>query len=370
MHLVNGEQYSGLERVLDHLAERAPAYGYRFHLVCLKPAEMPGRLQTRQAVIHRVPMRSRWDLSVARRVAALAREIRPCLLHSHTVRSAAVTAAVRTRVPLPWLHHVHSPARFECEDPLLNRVNHLFERLLLGRADLLLPVSSSLARYLERYHRTRADRVRIVTNGVPAVAAAAGPAATRPLPTVGAIGLFRPRKGIETLLHAIHLLDRSGLRLRLRLIGEFVSPAYLEQVRALIVRLELADRVILAGFCPEPAEEIAGLDIVVIPSLYGEGLPMVLLEAMAQGKAIVASAVDGITDVTGDGQAALLVPPGDAPALGRALTRLLDDPDLAHRIRTRARTLQRTGYSATHMAERLFAIYGLMGRPSPNRGQV
>jgi glycosyltransferase involved in cell wall biosynthesis len=92
------------------------------------------------------------------------------------------------------------------------------------------------------------------------------------------------------------------------------------------------------GFVPHAEVErlLARAAVVVLPS-HREGLPMVLLEAMARGRAVVATPVGGIPSLVEGGVTGLLVPPGDADSLRHAIERLLADPDLRRRLGEAAR---------------------------------
>ena len=357
LHLLNGEQYSGLERVVDHLAELAPSHGFQFHLICLKPGDMPARLKTRQARLHFVSMHNRMDISCVSAIRAIAVAENCRLVHSHTVRSGLIARALQFVSPLPWLHHVHSPARYESENRCLNYTNYLVERAVLPKATHLLPVSEGLRDYIRTCYGIDDRNITVVRNGVepinsgdPIMRDAAAPK------TIGIVGLFRPRKGVEVLLQAFALLLSGGLNVRLKLIGGFVDEAYRQSVVQLVDHADLTSRVEFAGAQDNISEQLAALDVFVMPSLYGEGLPMALLEAMAMGCNIVASRIEGITEVVDD-DCALLAPPGDPVALANALeTAVADDiRNVARAVAARER--QQALYQVDVMAKAVFDLY-------------
>lgn len=353
LHLLNGEQYSGLERVVDHLAAAAPAHGFRLVLGLLKPDRMRGRLAAREAELHDLPMRSRLDLAVARDAATLARDAGCRLLHSHTVRSALIARQVQARTGLPWLHQVHSPALRESTNRALNLANHVAESLLLRHADRIVTVSRSLAAHVARHYRIPAARIGIVPNGV-AVSQPRPPREGTPI--VLCLGLYRPRKGVEVLLQAAARLRDGGLPFQLRLAGEFVDAAYEATVRHRVARLGLRQFVAFRGFVADVPTELEQAHLLVVPSLYGEGLPMVALEAMARAVPVVASDIDGLREL-GEGGAALLVPPGDDAALAAAIARLATDASLRERIGGAGWERQRRDYAIESQHARLFESY-------------
>jgi len=96
--------------------------------------------------------------------------------------------------------------------------------------------------------------------------------------------------------------------------------------------------------------------VFCLPS-SAEGLPLVVLEAMAAGKPVVAAAVGGVPELVVDGETGLLVPAGDLDALQRALTDLLADPERARRLGEAGRARVRASFSATAASERILKIY-------------
>lgn len=358
LHLLNGEQYSGLERVVDHLAELAPDYGFRFHLACLKPGDMPSRLKTRKSCIHFVGMNSRLDLTGTLEIRRIALRERCQLIHSHTVRSAMVASVLRTILPLPWIHHVHSPAKLESENKRQNYCNYFVEKILLPKADHVVTVSDDLQKYVLSAYNVDQRKITVVRNGVMMEPDDDENFLVHIEPyTVGAVGLFRPRKGVETLLTAIKILVAKGLKVNLKLIGEFVSQEYRKNVEEQIKNAGLVTQIKLIGFEHSIRDQLATLDVFVMPSLYGEGMPMALLEAMAMGRTIVASRLEGITEVLGDGSCGTLVPPGDAMSLAEAIQEALLDKGRSSRLAKAARNRQQSCYGVDSMANGVFEVY-------------
>ena len=158
-----------------------------------------------------------------------------------------------------------------------------------------------------------------VPNGVPA----AGHAVERRPPsgawTLGAVALFRPRKGIEVLLEALAMLRSRSVNVRLRAVGGFETPAYESTIRQLAERLGLEGAIDWIGFTRSVNRELAKIDLFVLPSLFGEGLPMVVLEAMAAGLPVVASRVEGVPVAVVHRETGLLVEPGSVSQLAKAI---------------------------------------------------
>src|SRR5437879_278358 len=123
---------------------------------------------------------------------------------------------------------------------------------------------------------------------------------------------------------------------RALLVGAFPDAAYAARVDRRVAALGLRDAVTVSGFLPNPFPVVRGLDVLVHPARR-DPFPLALLEAMALARPIVAAAVGGIPEMLVDGESGVLVPPDDAPALGRALVALLRDPARRARHRRPAR---------------------------------
>ena len=152
---------------------------------------------------------------------------------------------------------------------------------------------------------------------------------------IACVGQLAPVKGQHMLLAAMELLAREGRRILLRIAGDGPDRAALEQD---IVSRNLARHVIMEGFLNQDKlrELYAECDALVLPS-FAEGIPVVLMEAMAMEIPCVATWITGIPEIIRHETDGLLAPPGDAQALARAIARLMDDPELRRSLGQHAR---------------------------------
>jgi L-malate glycosyltransferase len=172
-------------------------------------------------------------------------------------------------------------------------------------------------------------------------------------PVIGTVGRLVPVKGLSVLLEAAVDLAPAVPHLKILIVGDGPERERLtEQVAA----TGLAGIVHLVGFRHDVADLLAAFDVFALPSL-SEGLPMVLLEAMALQIPIVASRVGGVAEVLMDGESGLLVAPGEPGSLATACHRLLAEQHLATRLATAARQRLEQQYSADRMASAVAALY-------------
>jgi glycosyltransferase involved in cell wall biosynthesis len=356
LQIINGEFYSGAERVQDLLALNLPELGYEMGFVCVKPGRFPGQRVAKSVPMHLVPMRSRFDLICARRVARIVRENGYHLIHTHSPRAALVGNIAARLVGVPMVHHVHSPTSRDTENAVRNKINSIIENLSLVGVARLIPVSKSLEAHLLS-HQVKDYRIRMVPNGVPTP----GPLPTRMAPTedwvLGCVALFRPRKGLEILLKAVSHLCSLGKSVRLRIVGPFETPEYESSIKSLAIQLNLGSRIDWIGFTEDVNSEMARMDLFVLPSLFGEGMPMVVLEAMSMGVPVVASNVEGIPEVVQQGISGITVTPDNFRLLAEGLRSVIDNPKAWSSMRTLAYRRQVEKYSATSMARGVAEVY-------------
>ena len=268
----------------------------------------------------------------------LLRQERTHVLHSHkTGPNVWGTMLGRIAgVPVVVAHdHAGGPDR--------TRMRHVIDRELIGRgADAFVTVSEAHRTSMIDVEGIQPDKVRVIRNGIERLRPATtdlrrdlGLSANAPV--VGTIAVLRPEKALEVLIEAAGLLAPRFPSLRVLIAG---SGPEEHRLRDLVRRLRLEETVCLLGFREDIADVLAALDVAVFTS-DREGMPLAMIEAMAAGRPIVATRIEGIPELVTDGEEALLVPPRHPKALAEAVARLLEDRDLRDRLGARAQERQR-----------------------------
>jgi len=375
LHLINGEHFGGVSRVLLNYAT-APNRAAEVTVGIFFAGPVEGRFRAAGIPTARVRMRGRLDVGAARSVLRLVRETKADIIHTHTVRTTLVARVARILGGPPVVTHIHSPAFHETTHALRNAIVGGGDRVLARWTDRFVPVSRALADGLRR-SGIPADRISLVFNGIPVPAPPdrrARDEARRDLglaasdQVVGMVANFRPRKGAEDLIGAIARLTAARPDLHLLLVGESFRDGgadYGEQLEAAIRARGVESRVHLTGFRSDVARVMGALDLFVLPSLFGEGLPMVLLEAMAAEVASIATRVDGNDEVIEDHRTGLLVPPGDEGALAEAIASLLDDPARRTELAQMGRRSVVERFSVERMTAGIDAAYAAVLRARP-----
>ncbi len=359
LHLRNADLLGGPERLLLDQVERARGRDdARLTLVSFgregAPHPLLDEARRRGLDARLVAQRGSYDPRLGRRVRALLHEVAPDVVVGHDYKANLLLRRAARLHGVPWVAVVHGYTAENLKVRLFER----WDRRALRHAAAVVVVSEAGA-LTARAAGVAPERVHLVPNGIDADAvrraAAAGRATLRARlgaspdeRLVLALGRLSPEKGQRTLLQAWARL--APPHARLVLVGEGADRPALEALAA------GAPAVTFAGWRGDPHACLGAADLLVLPSLR-EGLPLALLEAMAVGLPIVASAVGGVPDALDGGRAGVLVPPGDAAALAAALARLLDDPGRAATLGAAARDRVLERYGAAAQAERLLAVY-------------
>jgi glycosyltransferase involved in cell wall biosynthesis len=278
------------------------------------------------------------------------------LLHvnSYVPGNYARLAAALMQVPI-IIDHWHGFSRF-------NRKRRFICRVLGRFTDLSLAVSRGVRDYLVAQGGLDPAKVRVVANGVDVAAIEAarpGKVVRRELglpagvPVIGLVGrLDHWGKGHKELFEAMApLMERHPVQALI--VG---GGRRIDEVRALAASLGLAGAVHFLGERSDVPDLLNAMDIFVLPS-YSEGLSLALLEAMAAGKPVVATAVGGTPEVVTEGDNGLLIPTRDAGALAGALERLLGAPDFAKQLGQNARAHVREHFSLDRLGREINEIY-------------
>ncbi len=369
LHLINGEHFAGAERVQDLLAMALPRFGYAASFACVKPGKFP-QVRQSQSPLFELKMRNKLDFSCYREVINLAREHDYKILHAHTPRSLMIGSLAAGKLGIPLVYHVHSPISRDSNRGIANWVNTKIESWGIRQVNKMICVSNSLRGYMRDELGHDSNRLSVVINGVAVVddLPERQPPAANATWTLGTMALFRPRKGVEILLESMAELKKRGVKVQLRAVGPFESEGYKEEVMSLVARLDIADMITWTGFQKNVNEQLRQMDLFVLPSLYGEGLPMVVLESMANAVPVLASNVEGIPEAVRDGVDGLIFEPSDVIDLADQVESIVGDTARWSSMSQSAFTRQREHLSDVSMAQATSNVYDELLNPDYSRG--
>ncbi len=262
------------------------------------------------------------------------------LVYSHTSVPGEILGGLAAALARrPHAVHRHVYPHFSPVAPI--RLGQHFLYRVVDRRARTVAVAEHVADAMVEVGVPR-DRITVIPNGVK-IPAEPEPVATGDGPmTIGLLGRLDPQKGADIFIQAAERLGRSA---KLLLGAPIVADRYGEEL------LEAAQAARVEVVIPADREFLRRVDIVAIPSRY-EGHPLTMLEAMALGKPVVASAIPGVQEAV-EPDAALVVPPADADALAAALRRLIDEPDLRAQLGARARQVVTARFTLDLMHDRI-----------------
>lgn len=318
-------------------------------------------------------MRSTLDLPAAlvrwRRILAAER---PAILHTYLFHANLLGRLAGHWAKVP---HIISGVRVA---ERRTRWHARLDRWTRGLVDIHLCVSEGVRAWTLRHVRVPPARLRVIPNGIdPAVVDRASPIDLAPFvandPAAGDaparsprrvltyVGRLDPQKGLDDLIEAVSQLPE-GVRGRLTIVmvGDGPSRSGLE---ARIRKLGLTDLFRFVGWQAQPLGWIKAADGLVLPS-HWEGMPNVVLEAMAASRPVIATAVEGTAELVRPGETGWLVSPRDPAALARALAAFVEGPRLAREFGAAGRQLVQEEFTAQRMIARHEELYEeLFGSP-------
>lgn len=360
----------GPEKTILNSPRFLKSLGYRSLCAYMHPPDDPGfetlamRAREAAAPLISIPDRGIRDLSVFRRMLAVCREQRVAIWHGHDYKSNFIGLVLRRYWPMKLVTTVHGWVKFTPRTPLY----YWIDKRCLRKYDRVLCVSDDLLDAC-RKQRVPEDRCRLVYNGIDteqfqrristaAAKARLGIPATRLV--VGAVGRLSSEKGFDLLIRSAAQLIARGIDLELVIAGEGDQRPELER---LIAAQPDPSRFRLLGHRDDTQIVFQAMDVFALSSLR-EGLPNVVLEAMALHVPIVATRIAGVPRVIQDAENGLLVEPGRVDELTSSLERLLLDASLRSRLAYAARETIEQHYSFARRMQKVAAIYDeLLGKP-------
>ncbi len=362
LYVIDNLEFGGGERGFVQLA--AALHGrYRIVFACAPGGVLAERLPALGVRIHPIPFHRQISLRRLRRLAAVIRAERVDLVHSMGARADVATRLAARLTGVPVVSTIAMFAeRFDVSRPrrlvyrLLSRTT---ERMCAG----LIAESDAIRTTLIRDHGLPAARVVRIYRGVELDDGPGAAEATEQLraslglparaPVVGTVGRLVYQKAQDVFLRAAALVLQEIPEARFLVVGDGPQAPALERLRG---QLGLDGACRFTGFRRDVAALLGVMDVFTLPSIL-EGFPQVLLEALAQSRPVVATRIDGVTELIEDGVNGRLVPPGDAAALAAALIELLQDRAQAGKLAQTGRRQVEEQFSVTRMVQDVEAFY-------------
>jgi glycosyltransferase involved in cell wall biosynthesis len=346
--LVIGGDVAGGQIVALQIAYAARDAGHLVSFVSPTPGPFVDRVRAEGFDATVIPIAGALDV---RAVAQLARAFQTVdLVHTHGHFGVNVPGRVAARrAGAAVISHMHIENAFRSGPGRAAQVR--LDNATARLCAAIVAVSDATRASLERQGYPE-GKLHTIHNGIEEPPPAE-PVELAPRPTILQVARLAAVKGQHTLLRALVSLDAHAV-----LVGRDLEHggAYERELRDAAASLGVADRVFFAGARDDIPALLAGCDVFCLPSSM-EGLPIVVLEAMAASRPVVASAVGGTPELVADGVTGLLVPPEDPVALAAALGSLLADPERARLLGAAGRDRVRREFSLQRSTARVLDLY-------------
>lgn len=329
LFVIKGLRVGGAERWVLLATKWLRAHGVSVSIANLDPdlTHLEPQLIEAGAQVEGFDVFSWRVISETRRLVRFIEDIRADLIHAHLPMSGVIARCVGRYLRLPVVYTEHSVVdRYSLPTRWLNRLTY-------GMDSRKIAVSSAIANAIfEEYGNVWRGRVDLIQNPIDVAEVGAGVQKAESLRAelgipsnhvlIGSVASFRPVKRLDLLLTVFTKIAVDHPNASLLLVG---TGPEMDRLVELTKILGIEKSVHFTGFRPDPARYTAALDIFVLCSEW-EGLPIAVLEAMATGRAVVATAVGGVPEVIRDGHTGLLVQSGNAEQLMMSIVSLIENP--------------------------------------------
>lgn len=303
-------------------------------------------------------MRARMDIFALIRLYKLLRITKPDIVHTHLFRADLFGPLVAKLTGIPVvLSSVHNVESFY-QNPLVQIALRTSYRL----CDYIITISDAVKLPLVNSVRVPASKLRRIHYGLDWTPSEIENAERLRMEygftdkdiVIGTVGRFVEQKGHRYLIESFAHIRQKVPQAKLLIVGQ--GKELRKELGLLISRLRLENDVVLTGYKDNIPALMHAIDLFALPSLW-EGLGLVLLEAMAAGKPVVASAVDAIPEIVVDGTTGFLVPAKDSVALADAISCVLLEPVLWQKFGEAGRARVRENFTSRSMVEKTCQVY-------------
>ncbi|MBP0125078.1 MAG: glycosyltransferase family 4 protein [Nitrospira sp.] len=362
----------GAERDLLALLPSLDRHKWEPHVVCPGTGPFQDQLQALAVPTHALTLPPWRQLlaffhrrSAVRRLGALVGQLTPAMIHVNDIW---------------WVPHTLSVVRYNATSlPIVAHVRQEIEpakvrRYGLDRVDAVVAISRQIEASLIA-GGVSASRVRTLYSGIDC--SGRQPAVDRQAirqmigvsdgaVLLGTIANLFPRKGYEVMLRALPAIIRAVPAVQYVIVGSDAS-GYGDRLKRLAQELQIAEQVHLVGFQDPVQPFLAALDLYVHPALL-EGFGLAVVEAMAMGKAVVATTTGGLPEVVAQGETGLLVPPGDAESLAVTVVSLLEDKVRREQMGRKGMARAQERFSLAASVMQMEQVYGEVLAAAKGRG--
>lgn len=355
----------GLSRHVNGLAVQLASLGAEVHVITAKNGNLPDDEIKNSVYVHRVqPLNDQdsrflnWigglNLAMSARAKVLAEEINFTMIHVHDWLVGAAGISLKEELALPLLATIHATEHGRNRGIFneIQRAIHRQEQNLIQHADQIIVCSTAMREELHSVFSTEYEKMLIIPNGVDFSESKQAPGRIYPIwegkALIFSVGRIVAEKGFETIIEVAEIAKRNAAPLYFVVAGK--GPM-LEEYRRIIAERELENFISFIGYITdeEKTDYFEACNVAVFPSLY-EPFGIVVLEAMTQGKPVVASKVGGMKGIVHHMETGMLAVPGDALHFYEQIDFLIKNPQKAAEIGLQSKKMVKSLYGWKRIA--------------------
>ena len=372
LQLITELDVGGAERGLLSLVKKLNGNRYDVMVAYLKgEGRLAGDFRNAGIKVFDLKMENRMDLGAVICLYRLLKREKVRVLHTHLIQAdiCGFLAGKMAGVPV-IISTKHNPDEFRKRHSIPVWLDGIFA----NRSDRIIAVSNAVRDFLIKWERISEDKFTVIHNGIELEEFTSLEKKHEPFSranntditakkkelgidsssqVVGTVGRLDEQKGHKFFLEAIPEILKRVHRVKFLIVGDGPLRGKLEKLSE---KLEIRQNVIFTGIRHDIQDILAIMDVFVLPSIF-EGFGIVLLEAMAMKKAIVASRIGGIPEIVDDGLTGILVEPANPSEIANSIIILLKNPEKAHEIGDAGKTAVEKRFTANAMAKKVEEVY-------------
>ena len=365
---IDGE-VSGGNNICSILLKAAQKQGYQVELLAPHPGKLTELLDREGIQIHFFNLARSFQFHKSVQLAFLLKKRDITLVHTHTTlyRGEILCRIACWIAGIPIICHQHDPADIYNQNPVIFFYQRWLDRITSKIVKQFAAVSKERQRLMIQLKGYPRNRVELIYNGIDIESFSSQESRDsvrskwflqQQQIAIGLIARLEFPKGQGTLIEAIPDILNSYPEAKFFIIGDdrFPGQPCLTQYRRMIQALKIENSCFLLGFQTNIERLIQGLDIIVLPSWW-EGHPLILLEALAARKPVIASSVGGTPEIIQHQQTGWLIPPRNPEALAQAVCAAIAQPELAQKLADRGYEYVKEYFDQKQMIAKVLSLY-------------
>lgn len=367
MFVIENSFFGGGERAFAQIINGLNKEKFEVFVACLPEGIFVEKIKDGAEIIP-LNFRNRFNLMNISQLARIVKEKKISIIHSQGARADFFARLAAHRVgTVAIVSTVQMPVEGFDVNFLKKAIYVILDRFSEKFVDKFIVVSEVLRKRLIEKHRIPPEKVSLIYNGVELEEYndkwVSGERIReqfkieKGIPLIGTVGRLVWQKGLPYFIQAVKIITQPPITNHPLPVFLIVGEGELkENLELRIKNLELSDRIIFTGFRKDVKEILSALDILVLSSLR-EGFPMITLEAMAMGKPVVATDIEGIKEQVVNGETGILVPPKNPKALAEAIIKLAKSKELREKMGSAGRKLVEEKFNIKKIVKQYEQLY-------------